>query len=82
MLMQTMPFNLIVVDILIFKIMEKQEVKDLCKSCTHYWVDFPLPLEHCVGHCEISDEKIGFGKMDEVVPYPCVNCPFNSYQKK
>ena len=82
MLMQTRPFILIVVDILIFKIMEKQEVKDLCKSCAHYWVDFPLPLEQCVGHCEISDVKNGFGKMDEVVPYPCVECPFNAYKKK
>ena len=56
--------------------------KDLCKTCSHYWVDFPLPLEQYVGHCEIADVKIGFEKMDEVVPYPCIDCPFNAYQKK
>ena len=56
--------------------------KDLCKTCTYYWVDFPLPLEQYVSHCEIAYDKIGFGKMDEVVPYPCTNCPFNAYKKK
>ncbi len=55
---------------------------DLCKTCNHYWVDFPLPLENVVPHCSIADEKVGFGKMDEVVPYPCVECPFNCYSKK
>lgn len=62
--------------------MVKKNVKDLCKTCSHYWVDFPLPLEQYVSHCEIVDEKIGFGKMDEVVQYPCVKCPFNAYKKK
>ena len=56
--------------------------KDLCKTCSHYWVDYPFPIEQCIEHCEIADEKIGFGKMDEVVLYPCVDCPFNAYQKK
>ena len=62
--------------------MANEKAKDLCKTCLHYWVDFPFPVEYCVGHCEIVDAKIGFGKMDEVVPYPCVNCPFNAYKKK
>lgn len=62
--------------------MTNEMEKDLCKTCSHYWVDFPLPLEQYVSHCEIADEKIGFGKMDEVVHYPCVDCPFNAYQKK
>ena len=56
--------------------------KDLCKTCSHYWVDYPFPIEQCIGHCEIADVKIGFGKMGEVVPYPCIDCPFNAYQKK
>ena len=33
----------------------KQE--DLCKTCKHYWEDFPLPLEKVVPHCEIVDKK-------------------------
>ena len=36
--------------------------KDLCKTCSHYWVDYPFPIEQCIGHCEIADEKIGFGR--------------------
>ena len=58
----------------------KQE--DLCKTCENYWTDFPLPLEQAESHCVIVDEKIGFGKMNEVVPYPCLECPFNCYSKK
>ena len=56
--------------------------KDLCQTCEHYWVDFPMPLEEYISHCEISDEKIGWNKMDEAVPYPCLECPFNAYKKK
>lgn len=59
-----------------------QEVKDLCKSCKHYWVDFPLPLENIVSHCSVADKKVGFGKMNDIVPYPCAKCPFNCYSKK
>ena len=59
-----------------------REDKDLCKSCTHYWVDFPLPLDHAVPHCSIIDDKVGFSHMDDVVPYPCIECPFNCYTKK
>lgn len=59
--------------------------KDLCKTCNHYWVDFPLPLENVVSHCAIVDEKYGISnnnKMDEIVPYPCTKCPFDCYSKK
>lgn len=62
--------------------LSKKENKDLCKSCSNYWVDFPLPLEYIEYHCSIVDEKVGFGKMDEIVPYPCIECPFNCYSKK
>ena len=56
--------------------------KDLCKTCKHYWVDFPMPLEVAVSHCEILDEKSINQDMNEIVPYPCVSCPFNKYEKK
>lgn len=56
--------------------------EDLCKSCENHWTDFPLPLEQAESHCTIVDEKVGFGKMNEVVPYPCLECPFNCYSKK
>ena len=65
-----------------------QENKDLCKTCKHYWTDFPLPLDRVISHCEIVDQKHGMftaGRnhiMDDVVPYPCLKCPFNSYEKK
>ena len=69
-------------------------IADLCETCSHYRIDYPLQindkqtfdspitLDHYVFHCEIVDEKIGFNKMNEVVPYPCVNCPFNAYKNK
>ena len=57
--------------------------KDLCKTCKHYWQDFPLPLDRVVSHCEILDEMDGLSaNMDKKVPYPCLKCPFNSYKKK
>lgn len=57
--------------------------KDLCKTCKHYWTDFPFPLDHVVSHCEIIDEKKGLlADMDSEVPYPCLECPFNCYVKK
>ena len=60
-----------------------QENKDLCKTCKHYWTDFPLPLDSVVPHCEILDKKYGLSvNMDEKVPYPCLKCPFNSYKNK
>ena len=55
--------------------------KDICKTCEHYWLDFPLPLDRYVPHCEILDRK-GGGNMDEVIAYPCLECPFNCYSKK
>lgn len=59
-----------------------QEEKDLCKTCEHFWLDFPMPLDKYIAHCEILDKKPGHNVMDEVVPYPCLECPFNSYSKK
>ena len=58
--------------------------KDLCKTCEHYWVDFPMPLDRYISHCDILDEKYGLigTIMDEKVPYPCLKCPFNCYIKK
>lgn len=60
----------------------EEKAKDLCQTCEHYWLDFPMPLEQCISHCEIVDDKIGWNKMDEAVSYPCLECPFNSYKKK
>jgi hypothetical protein len=46
-------------------------------------MDFPLPLDRVVSHCEILDDKKGLSaNMDNEVPYPCLKCPFNSYKKK
>ena len=62
--------------------------KDLCKTCEHYWQDFPMPLEEVISHCEIVDQKYGMftaGRnriMDNVGPYPCLKCPFDSYVEK
>lgn len=56
-------------------------MKDLCATCKHHWSDFPLPLEKAISHCEVVDEKYGFVCMDEIVPYPCTVCPFNSYEQ-
>ena len=52
---------------------------DLCKTCKHFWNDFPLPCDHYEPHCEIADKE---GINMEDIPYPCFNCPFNSYSKK
>lgn len=56
--------------------------KDLCQTCEHYWLDFPMPLEQYVSHCEILDQKCTNKTMDDIVPYPCLECPFNSYLPK
>ena len=63
---------------------QEEKNKDLCKTCEHYWLDFPLPLDCYVSHCDILDEKYGLigTIMDEKVPYPCLKCPFNCYKKK
>lgn len=52
---------------------------DLCILCKHFWKDFPMPLDRCISHCEISDIINGFKPLDETVPYPCEECPFNSF---
>lgn len=56
--------------------------KDLCKTCEHYWQDFPIPLEQVISHCEILDKKTGYKSMDEVIPFPCIKCPFDNYLEK
>lgn len=58
------------------------EEKDLCKTCEHYWQDFPMPLEQIISHCEILDRQPGIKEMNDVVPYPCIKCPFDSYSEK
>lgn len=65
--------------------MEKESNNnDLCKTCKHYWQEFPMPLEEVISHCEILDKKYGLyaAKMDEKVPYPCLKCPVDCYIKK
>jgi len=59
---------------------EKQ--KDLCKTCEHYWQDFLMPDKVILSHSEILDRKSGRKSMDDVVPYLCLKCPFDSYKKK
>lgn len=44
--------------------MDEKE-KDLCQTCKHYWVDFPMPLEYVISHCDKVDEKYGFKGMNE-----------------
>lgn len=60
----------------------KRENNDLCKTCKHFWLDFPMPLDHYVAHCEIVDDRKSFCGLDDVVPYPCTKCPFDCYSKK
>ena len=56
-----------------------QENKDLCKTCIHFWTDFPMPLEQVVPHCELVDNWYGYRDMGDIVGYPCIKCPFNCY---
>ena len=58
------------------------ENTDLCKKCEHYWQDFPMPLDGYISHCEELDKKPHKGEMDDIVPYPCTECPFNAYTPK
>ena len=58
-----------------------QEGKDLCETCERFWLDFPMPLDKYIAHCEVLDKK-GGGLLDDVVEHPCLKCPFNSYSKK
>lgn len=63
--------------------------KDICQKCEHFWLDFPLPLDCYIPHCEELDKKTnliydpikGSKSMDEIVEYPCLKCPFDSYSK-
>jgi hypothetical protein len=55
------------------------ENTDICKKCERYWQDFPLPLDHVVSHCEILDRQGRLKDMDNIVPYPCTECPFDEY---
>ena len=55
--------------------------EDLCKTCEHFWLDFPMPLDKYIAHCTVLD-KNGGGLLDDVVDYPCLKCPFNSYNMK
>lgn len=67
-----------------FEERKKKEEKDLCKTCVHYWLDFPMPLDHYESRCEVMDKQQKyFGRtLDEVVPFPCLKCPFDSYLRK
>ena len=56
--------------------------KDLCKKCEHFWLDFPLPLESFEPRCTELDKRDPLKPLDEVVPYPCLKCPFNSFLPK
>lgn len=66
------------------KAQEEMQKQDLCGTCEHCWDDFPMPLDHYVTHCEILDRKVGAinRNLNEVVPYPCVQCPFDCYSQK
>lgn len=56
--------------------------EDLCQQCKNYWQDFPIPLDNIISHCSILDKKASSKDMDDVIPYPCVKCPFDSFIKK
>lgn len=66
------------------KTQEEMRKQDLCGTCKHCWDDFPMPLERYVTHCEILDNKVGAinRNLNEVVPYPCLKCPFDCYSRK
>lgn len=55
------------------------ENEDLCKQCENYWEDFPLPLDRVISHCSILDKKYIGQHLDDVVEYPCLKCPFDSF---
>ena len=55
--------------------------EDLCKQCEHYWTDFPLPLDRVISHCSVLDKKPIGQDLDDIVPYPCLQCPFDSFVK-
>ena len=57
-------------------------MKDLGSTCKHHWTDFPFPLGGAIPHCDFVDKEYGFVSMDQIVPYACTKCPFNSYEQK
>lgn len=60
-----------------------KEYKDLCITCEHFWYDFEItPKKKYVAHCEILDAESRFKPMDDVIPYPCIECPFLCYIKE
>ena len=63
---------------------ENIQKKDICQKCKNYWLDFPVPFEYYESHCLIIDKDSRFiGKvMSEIVPFPCLECPFDSYVDK
>ena len=63
---------------------ENIQKKDICQKCENYWLDFPVPFECYESHCLIIDKDSRFiGKvMSEIVPFPCLECPFDSYVDK
>ena len=56
--------------------------KDICQTCEHFWLDFPMPLDHAEAHCDVLDGKVGLKGLDEEVAFPCLECPFDSYSEK
>ena len=61
---------------------QEDKEKDLCHTCEHYWKDFPMPLDRVISHCEVLDKKPFSDDMDDIVPFSCLECPFDSYKKK
>lgn len=57
--------------------------QDLCSKCKYVRVKVTdyLSIET---HCEILDQKVGSinRDLDEVVPFPCLECPFECYLPK
>lgn len=63
---------------------KEDKEKDICQHCKHYWVDFCItPEKVYLPCCEVLDStRRTFGKnMDEIVSYPCLKCPFDSYEE-
>lgn len=60
------------------KAQEEMRKQDLCGTCEHCCED-----KYHIAHCKILDNKVGSinRNLDEVVPYPCLQCPFDCYSK-
>lgn len=60
---------------------ERLQNKDICLKCKNYWLDFSSDFESYGSHCLIIDKDSRFiGKtINEIVPFPCLECPFDSY---